>query len=83
MLQIARENPSYGYDCIGGALANVGHQAADLTVGNILNRHGPGPAPEHHPNTTWAAFIRRHKDLLWATDFLTTGVWMPTGPTTF
>ncbi|HZL42341.1 MAG TPA: hypothetical protein VFD66_03585, partial [Verrucomicrobiae bacterium] len=28
-------------------------------------------------------FIRRHKDVLWATDFFTTEVWTPTGLTTF
>jgi putative transposase len=29
------------------------------------------------------AFIRRHKDALWATDFFTTEVWACTGLTTF
>ena len=29
------------------------------------------------------AFIRRHKDVLWATDFFTTEVWACTGLTTF
>jgi hypothetical protein len=76
VLQFARENPSWGYDRIVGALANVGHQVSDQTVGNILKRHGLGPAPERKRNTSWAAFIRRHK-----TDFFTTEVWTPTGLT--
>ena len=83
VLQFARENPSWGYDRIVGALANLGHAVADQTVGNILKRHGLGPAPERKRNTTWAAFIRRHKAVLWATDFFTTEVWTPTGLTTF
>jgi transposase InsO family protein len=83
VLQFARENPSWGYDRIVGALANVGHQISDQTVGNILKRHGLGPAPERKRNTTWAAFIRRHKAVLWATDFFTTEVWTATGLTTF
>lgn len=56
---------------------------SDQTVGNILQRHGFGPAPERKRHTTWAAFIRRHKDVLWATNFFTTEVWTPTGLTTF
>ena len=81
MLQFARENPSWGYDRIVGALANLGHAISDQTVGNILKRHGVGLAPKRKRNTTWAAFIRRHKDVLWATDFFTTEVWTATGLT--
>jgi putative transposase len=83
VLKFARENPGWGYDRIVGALANLGHQVSDQTVGNILKRHGLGPAPERKRNTTWAEFIRRHKDVLWATDFFTTEVWTATGLTTF
>jgi len=83
VVQLARENPSWGYDRIVGALANQGHQVSDQTVGNILTRHGLGPAPERKRHTTWAEFIRRHKDVLWATDFFTTEVWTCTGLTTF
>jgi len=83
VLQFARENPGWGYDRIVGALVNLGHQVSERTVGNILKRHGLGPAPERKRNTTWAAFIRRHKAVLWATDFFTTEVWTATGLTTF
>ena len=38
VLQMVRENPSWGYDRIVGALVNLGHQISDQTVGNILNR---------------------------------------------
>jgi putative transposase len=37
---MAKENPSWGYDRIVGALANLGHKLSDQTVGNILRRHG-------------------------------------------
>ena len=83
VLQLARENPGWGYNRIVGALANLGHRISDQTVGNILKRHGHGPAPERKRNTTWAQFIRRQKDVLWATDFFTTEVWTATGLTTF
>jgi len=36
VLRFARENPSWGYDRIQGALANLGHEISDQTVGNIL-----------------------------------------------
>src|ERR1039457_7055359 len=80
---IRTENPGWGYDRIVGALANLGYHISDQTVGNILKRHGLGPAPERKRNTTWAQFIRRHKEVLWATDFFTAEVWTPTGLTTF
>jgi len=83
VLQVARENPGWGYDRIAGALANPGHRTADQTIGNILMRHGLGPAPERKRHTPWAEFIRRHKEVLWATDFFTAEVWTATGLTTF
>ena len=83
VVQFARENPSWGYDRIVGALANLGYHISDQTVGNILQRQGLGPAPERKRHTTWAAFIRRHTAVLWATDFFTAEVWTPTGLTTY
>jgi hypothetical protein len=82
VLQFARENPGWGYDRIVGALANLGHRTADQTIGNILMRHGLGPAPERKRHTTWTEFIRQHKAVLWATDFFTAEVWTSTGLTT-
>jgi hypothetical protein len=37
---MAKENWSWGYDRIVGALANLGYQVSDQTVGNVLRRHG-------------------------------------------
>jgi putative transposase len=45
---MARENPTWGYDRIVGALANLGHTVSDQTVGNILKRHG---IPRHGVST--------------------------------
>jgi hypothetical protein len=39
VVRMARENPSWGYDRIVGAMANLGHKVSDQTVGNILSRH--------------------------------------------
>ena len=46
VVRFARENSGWGYDRIVGALANLGHQLSDQTVGNILRRHGIEPAPQ-------------------------------------
>jgi hypothetical protein len=46
VVRMARENRSWGYDRIVGALANLGYRISDQTVGNLLKRHGTPPAPE-------------------------------------
>ena len=65
---MAEENRSWGYDRIVGALANLGHEVPDQTVGNVPRRHGIPPAPERKRRTTWAEFIRIHLALLAGTD---------------
>ncbi len=76
---MARENPTWGYDRIEGALANLGHKISDTTVGNILREHGIEPAPEHKRQSTWKQFLRAHWDVLGATDFTTIEVWTKGG----
>src|SRR6266849_8413824 len=75
VIRMARENRSWGYDRIVGALHNLGYTVSDQTVGNILKRHGIPPAPERQKTTTWKEFIRAHMAVLVATDFFTTEVW--------
>jgi putative transposase len=75
VVRMARENRSWGYDRIGGALLNLGYRISDRTVGNILKRHGILPAPERKTTTTWQEFIRIHRDVLMATDFCSSVVW--------
>ena len=58
IVRMAKENRDWGYDRIAGALANLGYQVSDQTVGNVLQRHGLPPAPERKRTTTWSAFIR-------------------------
>ena len=74
VVRLARENSGWGYDRIVGALANLGHQVSDQTVGNILRRHGIGPVPQRSKTTTWKDFIRRHMDVLAGIDFFTVEV---------
>jgi putative transposase len=83
IVRIARENRSWGYDRIVGALANLGLTVSDQTGGNVLKRHGIAPAPERKTTTTWKEFIRTHMDVLVATDFFTVEVWTLGGLVTY
>jgi len=73
--RMARENRSWGYDRLQGALKHLGYTISDQTVGNILKRHGLSPAPERKKTLTWGEFVRFHLDVLLATDFFTSDLW--------
>jgi putative transposase len=79
VVRMARENRSWGYDRIVGALGNLGYTISDQTVGNILKRHSIPPAPERKKTVTWREFIRIHMDVLGATDFFTSEIWRGLG----
>ena len=83
ILRFAKENPTWGYDRIQGALANVGYYISDTTIGNILKAHGIEPAPDRQRQTTWATFLKAHWDVLAAIDFTTIEVWTRGGLVTF
>ena len=83
VLRFARENPSWGHDRIQGALANLGQEVSDQTVGNILKQHGIEPALERKRQTTWKTFIMSHRDVLDAIDFTAVEVWTKGGVAAF
>jgi transposase len=83
VLRFARENPSWGYDRIVGALAELGHFISDTTVGNILKEYGLSPAPQRKQGTSWKDFIAAHKDVLIACDFFTKEIWTLRGIVTY
>jgi transposase len=74
VVRMAKENPSWGYDRIVGALANLDYRLSDQTVGNILRRHGLSPAPKRKQTVSWKDFVRSHRDVLVGMDFFTTEV---------
>ncbi|MFT5105956.1 MAG: putative transposase [Pseudoalteromonas tetraodonis] len=81
VLRMARENPSWGYDRIQGALANLGHHISDTTVGNVLKEQGIEPAPIRKQTTPWKTF-QAHWESIAAIDFTTVEVWTRSGLTT-
>jgi putative transposase len=74
VLQMALENPSWGYTRIRGALTNLGHQVGRGTIANILRENGIEPAPERDAHTRWSTFLKAHWECLTATDFLSVEV---------
>jgi hypothetical protein len=74
IVQIAKENCSWGYDRIVGALANLGYRVSDQTVGNVLKRHGIAPAPKRSQSTSWKEFIQSHMAVLAGIDFFSVEV---------
>ena len=83
VLKFARENESWGYDRIAGAVQNLGYKISDETVGNILKRHGIPPSRGRIKGTSWADFLETHKDVLVGCDFFTTEVLTPMGLFTY
>ncbi len=83
LLRMARENPTWGYDRIQGALKNLGLKLSDTTVGNILREHGIEPAPDRSKRTTWKTFLKAHWEVLGAADFTTVEVWTRKGLITY
>ena len=74
ILQMALENPSWGYTRIQGALANLGHQVGRGTIANILRDNGIEPAPERDAHPRWSTFLKAPWECLAATDFLSVEV---------
>ena len=80
-VKFANENPSWGYDRIAGALANLGHRISDSSVVNVLRANGIEPAPDR-PGTSWKTFLKAHWKTLAATDFTNVEVWASRGQVT-
>ena len=79
VVNMARDNPKWGYTRIRGALHNLGHDVARNTVKRILLEHGLEPAPERGRHTSWDTFLRAHMGAIAGADFFTVEVLRPFG----
>jgi len=79
VVRMAKENRTWGYRRIQGALANLGHNVGRVTIAEILARHGIEPAPERERKTTWKEFLEQHWDLIVAADLFTIEAWTRRG----
>jgi putative transposase len=68
VLQMARENPTWGYRRIQGELVGLGHQVAASTVWTILKGAGLDPAPRR-TGPTWRQFLTAQAHAILAVDF--------------
>jgi putative transposase len=68
VLEMARDNPSWGYRRIHGELAGLGHKLAPSTVWQILKDAGIDPAPQRS-GQTWRAFLEAQAKTILAADF--------------
>ncbi len=76
VLQLARENPSWGYLRIVGELRKLGIAVSATSVRNILARAGLPPAPRRD-SQSWRSFLRAHGESILACDFFTVDtVWL-------
>ena len=82
-VKFAKENPTWGYDRISGALSNVGYHITDTTIGHILKSHGIEPAPDRKRTESWETFLKAHWDVMASIDYTTVEVWTRGGLTTF
>ena len=60
IIRMASENRDWGYDRMAGALANLGYQISDQTVGNVLCRRVNVAGLTVHPNEAWIKQIARN-----------------------
>ena len=79
IVRLARENRTWGYGSIDGALLNLGHDVGRSTIARILKQAGIAPAPERKKGMSWSEFLRSHWDVLAATDLFTAEVWTAQG----
>jgi putative transposase len=68
VLQMARENPTWGYRRIHGELVGLGHHVAASTVWTILKAAGIDPAPQRS-GPTWRQFLTTQAHAILAIDF--------------
>jgi hypothetical protein len=75
VLQMAQENPDWGYGHIHGELKGLGYKVSWQTVRRVMLDHGLLPDPDRPYKTTWTDFVKAHWDSLAACDFFSCEAW--------
>ena len=79
VVRMAKENQTWGYPRIQGALGNLGHEISSTTIKRILREHGLEPAPERSKQTPWKTFLKAHWEVMAAGDLFAIEVMTLTG----
>jgi len=74
VVQLASDNPSWGYTRLRDVMRSLGHEIGRTTVAAILADHGIEPAPERGKKMSWKTFLKAHWEVLAAMDFFTVEV---------
>jgi putative transposase len=74
VLDLARDNPGWGYTKIRDALRGLKIEIGRTTVANMLAEAGIEPAPERKGKRTWKQFLKSHWETLYACDFFSVEV---------
>jgi putative transposase len=74
LLTMARENPSWGYTRLRGALRHVGHDLGRSTIQRFLKERGIEPAPVRGKTMPWKTFLKAHWGAIAAADFFSVEV---------
>jgi transposase InsO family protein len=74
ILQMARQNRTWGYTRIRGALYNLGHEIGRNTIKRVLLENGLDPAPLRGKAMSWEIFLKAHWGAIAATDFFSVEV---------
>jgi putative transposase len=74
LLSMARENPTWGYTRLRGALRNLGSDLGRSTIQRILKEHGIEPAPLRGRTMPWKTFLKAHWGAIAAADFFSVEV---------
>ncbi len=75
VLEMAEQNPSWGYGRINGELKKLGYKVHWQTVRRVMLDHGLLPDPDKPYKTTWKTFIQSHWDSISACDFFSVEAW--------
>jgi transposase len=74
VIELARDNPGWGYTKIRDALRGLKVEIGRTTVADMLAQAGIEPAPERSRKRTWGQFLKSHWETLYACDFFSVEV---------
>jgi putative transposase len=75
VLQMAADNPSWGYGHITGELKGLGFDVHWQTVRRVMLDQGLLPDPDRPYKSTWKEFLKSHWESLAACDFFSVEAW--------
>jgi len=79
IIQLAQENPRWGYGKIQGELIKLSFKVSQSTIRNVLNRHWIKPSPVRNGSIGWRNLMNHYKDQILACDFFTVEtIWLKT-----